>query len=191
MAGGEWRQAWTRQSTQMWEELKTSGRYLAREEFVRAKNGDIADYYLDFYRWLTYRAASYVRLPEDAEMPIWLALTEAGRLGETDGTVQLRLEVPEEELLVLDSDKWGYCLNDWYVPHDADDERAFSDELALLGITNEALLVLTDKGNYYPHLRSKIIASRERVLSDGPSLDPDKNIGVVWEIRREWVQEVS
>ena len=37
--------AWTRQVPQVWEELQQTGRYLVKEEYVRAKNAEISDYY--------------------------------------------------------------------------------------------------------------------------------------------------
>lgn len=173
----------------MQDELERTGHYQVREEYVRAKNGAISDYYLGAYRWLTEGARSRARIPASATLPIWLALTEAQRLAPAPGCVSFELELPEECLFVLDYDRWGYRLNYWYVPAGDADEAAHNAELARLGIGNEALLIQSDKGNYYPQLKSKIQRSWGRVFERAND-DMDKNVGLIWEIRPEWVREV-
>lgn len=181
--------AWTRQDAAVMDELERTGHYQVREEYVRIKNGSISDYYLGLYHWLTQGCRSRVAMPPDATLPIWLALTEAQKLGAAPGCVTLELEVPEESLFVLDYDLWGYRVNNWYIPRDPADERAHNDELARMGIANEALLVMGEQGNYYPQLRTKLTRSWERVF-EGPNEDMDHNVGVIWEIRPEWVRDV-
>lgn len=182
--------AWTRQDRAVWEELQNSGSYHACEDYVRAKSGAISDYYLEAYRWFTRESRKYLRIPEDLTIPIWLAITEDSRLPAAGGTVSLRLEIPADQMLVVDYDKWGYRINDWYVPLDAEDEARHNEELRRCGIGNEALLILTDKGLYYPQLRQKIIRSWERVFTPSDA-DPSRNVGTVWTLRREWVREVE
>lgn len=183
---------WTRQVREVADELCETGRYIAREEYVRAKNGAIADHYLGLYRWLTEgcRSRGLVDMPPDAEAPIWQALTRAQRLPEAPGCVTLELEVPAASLFVLDYDRWGYRVNNWYVPVDREDEAAHDAELERFGIANEALLAQGPQGDYYPQLRAQLVRSWERIF-EGPNADADKNVGVVWEIRRDWVKGVS
>lgn len=38
---------------------------------------------------------------------------------------------PREQMLIVDYDKWGYRINNWYVPLDADDEARHNAELRL------------------------------------------------------------
>ena len=183
--------AWTRQVPQVWEEIQRTGTYLVLEEYVRAKNLEISDYYIGLYRWLTESCRPLVpSMPAEAKVPVWLALTEAQRLGEAENTISLTLEVPRDALFIIDYDKWGYRVNDWYVPRDAADEAAHNEELERLGIANEAMLIITDKGNYYPAMKSKIVRSWQRVL-EGPNQNMDNNVGVIWEIKREWVKDVE
>ena len=183
--------AWTRQVPQVWEEIQRTGTYLVLEEYVRAKNLEISDYYIGLYRWLTESCRPLVpSMPAEAKFPVWLALTEAQRLGEAENTISLTLEVPRDALFIIDYDKWGYRVNDWYVPRDAADEAAHNEELERLGIANEAMLIITDKGNYYPAMKSKIVRSWQRVL-EGPNQNMDNNVGVIWEIKREWVKDVE
>lgn len=180
---------WTRQVPQVLEEIETTGRYVVREEYIRAKNDTISDYYLELYRWYTRECRRLVSIPDDADLPIWLALTQLGRLGMVEGTVSLTLAVPRESLFVLDYDKWGYRVNDWYVPQDEADERRHNEELRRMGITNEALLFTSDKGNFYPALKRQIESSWRRVFVAND--DMEKNVGTVWEIKREWVVDVE
>lgn len=183
--------AWTRQVPQVLDELERTGVYRVREEYVRLKNDTMTDYYLELYRWLTYSCRSCIKIPEDADLPVWLSLTEGTRLGAVEGAIALELEVPADELFILDYNKWGYRVNDWYVPLDAEDERKHNEELKSQGISNEAMLIMSDKGNFYPAMKQKIIRSWRRVIEDGPNEDPEQNVGVVWELRREWVKGVE
>ena len=169
-------------------ELEQTGRYEVQERYVREKNAEISDYYLGLYRWLTEgcRSRGLARIPESGAYPIWLALSEAQKLPAAPGCVTFELEVPEEHLFVLDYDLWGYRVNNWYVPLDAADEAAHDEEIRRLGIVNEATLVMGDKGNFYPHMRQKLVRSWDR-LFEGANEDVDHNVGVIWEIRPEWV----
>ena len=186
--------AWTRQVSQVWEEIQRTGRYLVLEEYVRAKNmgfNDMSNYYVSMYRWITEGCRRRMdAMPADGKFPVWLALTEAQRLGPAEGTVSLTLEIPRECVYIVDYDRWGYVLNYWYLPRDAADEKAHNEELAHAGIGNEALLFTSDKGNYYPALKSKIVRSWERVFDD-VNENMDMNVGMVWEIKREWVKDVE
>lgn len=182
--------AWTRQVPQVWEEIQTTGRYLVLEEYVRAKNQEISDYYIELYRWFTEEARSRVNMPAEAKFPVWLSLTQEQRLGPAPNTISLTLDIPDDCLVIVDYDKWGYRVNHWYVPKDAEDERAHDEELKRFGIGNEASLITGEQGNFYPALKRKIQASWSRVF-DAPNPRMDLNVGVVWEIRPEWVVEVE
>lgn len=192
MADAGTTRTWTRQVAQVMDEIEQTGRYLVREEYVRAKSDSIADYYLELYRWLTNKCRQHAvaDIPADATLPIWLSMTEGQRLPAAAGTVSLTLDVPNENLFVLDYERWGYRVNDWYLPADQADEEAFKAELARVGIGSEASLITSDKGNFYPHLKQKMTRSWDR-LFDGANPDMEHNVGVVWEIRPEWVVGVE
>lgn len=69
------RMVWTRQYPAVLAELERTGRYLAREEAIRAKNGgmdQMAEFYLKLYRWYAREGARYVPKPADAEYPVWV-----------------------------------------------------------------------------------------------------------------------
>ena len=181
--------AWTRQVSQVLEEIERTGSYHVREEYVRAKNGEIADYYLGLYRWYTQQARRRIAIPAEYDLPIWLSLTEAQKLPPAPGTVSFTLEIPEDQIIIADMDKWGYRVNYMYVPTDPADERRHNEELQRMGIGNEAALVSGPKGNFYPLMKQKIIKSWDRVFV--PSENMDNNVGTIWEIRPEWIKKVE
>lgn len=182
--------AWTRQVSQVLEELEKTGRYYVREEYVREKNGEISDYYLELYRWYTDRCRQYISIPPGLQLPVWLSLTEDSRLPPAPGTVSLTLDIPEKHVFIVDYDKWGYRVNDWYVPLDAEDEKKHNQLLQNSGIGNEALLIMSDKGNHYPMIKQKIIRSWDRIFTC-PAEDMSANVGTVWEIKAEWLIKVE
>ena len=182
---------WTRQVSQVWDEIQSTGRYIVREEYVRAKNLTISDYYIELYHWLTEMCRPFVKsMPPEAKFPIWLAMTDAQRLAPAPGTISLTLDVPEESIKLIDYDRWGYRVNHWYVPRDEEDERAHNEELARYGISNEAALITGEAGNFHPMLKRKVQASWQRVV-ERPNERVDMNVGIIWEILPEWVAEVE
>lgn len=183
---------WTRQVSMVADELERLGRTVVSEQHVRDKNQEISDYYLGLYRWLTegVRAHTNLNIPQDAGFPYWLAMTESQKLPAAPENVTFKLEIPDEHVFLLDYDKWGYRVNYWYVPVDAADEAAHNAELKRLGISNEAQLIMGDKGNFYPALKSKLQRSWNRIF-EAPNTNMDNNVGVVWELRSEWVVEVE
>ncbi len=181
--------AWTRQVVQVLDEIERTGRYTVKEEYVRIKNGDISDYFLKHYRWLTQQCRRYIQIDEDLDLPIWLAMTEDQRLGCARGNCSITLDIPKDKLMLVDYERWGYQLNDMYVPTTEADEKAHNEELRRYGIGNEAQLITGDLGNFYPMLKQKVIKSWDRVFVPSPVLS--ENVGCIWEIRPEWIVDVE
>ena len=44
---------WTRQVSEILDEIKEYGLYKVKEEYIRKKNDTISDYYLKLYKWFT------------------------------------------------------------------------------------------------------------------------------------------
>lgn len=182
------RTLWTRQRPEVWEELKNSGIYRVKKEYIEEKNGSIADYYLELYRWYTKAAKKYITIPPDCEYPIWLSMSEEFMLQPVEHTVILRLEIPEGQYLICNMEGWGYRVNYWYVPLDKEDDERHKMELARYGIAAEDELVTGRKGDFYPILRRKITDSWERIFTVPP--DEEDAAATAWELHKEWVQEV-
>lgn len=180
---------WTRQVPEVAREIEENGIYRVKEEYIRMKNDNIADYYLELYRWYTKKSRAYVAIPEEAEFPIWFSLTEEFRLQPIPRTVVLTVEIPVEEALIIDMEKWDYRGNNMYVPTDASDRKAFEEKLSRYGIADETSLV-EEKGNFYPALRRELVASWDRLFTMPPK-ELAKGFATSWELRKEWVKEVT
>lgn len=180
---------WTRQVAEMLDELERTGCYRVREEYIRKKNDDIADYYLKIYRWLTQKSRAYIEIPPEAEFPVWFSTSDSMRLRQTEGTVVLKLEVPRKNVLLVDSMKWDYRGNNMYVPVDEEDRRRFERELKHCGVADETSLAESEKGNFYPLLKREILNSWDRVFTIPPEKIEDC-FAVAWEVKREWLREI-
>ena len=182
--------AYTRQAGEVLEELSRTGRYRVRESYIRKKNDSISDLYIGLYEWFTKCCRQYMDIPEDCRFPIWLSMHEEYRLRNTEGTVILHLELPEDQVRVISEYAWGYRVNNMYVPLSPEDEKRFNQELIRFGIGNEAELVTGSLGNYYPVLKRQILDSFSRVFTLPPR-GPFDELGVCYEIRREWISSVE
>lgn len=180
---------WTRQVPEVWEELRQSGIYRVKKEYIELKNDTMADYYLKLYDWYTKEARKYIEIPEELEYPIWLSLDASNMLQPVEDTVILEVEVPEGQYMICNIDNWGYRVNYWYIPEDAADKKRHNEEIKKYGIASEDDLFLTNKGNFYPVLRRKIIRSWERVFTV-PLTGGQEAAATIWELKREWVKEV-
>ena len=180
---------WTRQVPEVWEELQNTGIYRVKSEYIQRKNGTMAEYYLNLYRWYTREARKYLKLPEEVSYPIWLCLDEKNMLQPTENTVILKVEVPVRQVAVCNMDAWGYRVNYWYIPLDNEDEKRHRDEFRKYGISEEDDLISTNKGNFYPLLKKKIIDSWSRVFTLMPE-EKESFTATTWELRKEWVKEV-
>lgn len=180
---------WTRQVPQVWEEIQHTGIYTVKKEYIQLKNDTISDFYINLYQWYTKAARKHLAIEAELEYPIWLSVSEEMMLQPTKDTVIFKLEVPDQEVIICNMNAWGFRVNYWYVPVDAEDEKRHNDELKRMGIADEADLVLTDKGNFYPALRKKIVDSWDRVFTLEAEKEIDR-VATIWKIKKEWVKEV-
>lgn len=181
---------YTRQSDKVLLELEKNGVYRAKEAYIRQKNDSISDYYLKLYQWFTSRCRERMEVPEGDVYPIWLSMHDEYRLRNTEQTVCLTLKIPEDRVCVLSEYAWGFRVNYMYVPLDLEDGRRFNAELKRYGIENEMDLVTGPSGSYYPMLKKKINASWDRVFTLPPT-SPEDELGVCFEIKQEWIEDVE
>ena len=180
---------YTRQVTEVWDTLSLTGVYRVQRAYIRKKNDSISDYYLKLYEWYTREAGKYLRIPDGAQYPIWFSVSEDQMLQPVEGTVILKAELPAGTWLLANYDAWGYVVNYWYVPLDERDAAAHQRELRTYGIASDDELLLTDKGNFYPLLKRKLLDSWKRVFTLAPG-SAEGIVATSWELRREWVREV-
>ncbi|HIW21049.1 MAG TPA: DUF3841 domain-containing protein [Candidatus Dorea intestinavium] len=180
---------WTRQVEAVLKEFENTGEYSVKKKYIEEKNGSISEYYLQVYDWFTKQSKNYLEISEELRYPIWLSLEEEYMLQPTEGAIILELEIPETEYLIINNEAWGYRMNYLYIPLNDKDEKAHNQELIKLGIADESSLVLTDRGNFYPLLKKKIIDSWERIYTT-TSLNPKEMVAVTWKLKASWIRRV-
>ena len=180
---------WTRQVSQVWEQLCKEGKYQVKEEYIRIKNGSMSDYYLELYRWYTQTAKKYITLNEENRYPIWFSLDGQARLQPLENTVILKVRMPREKVLLCNMEAWDLRVNYWYVPENKEDAQKHQKELERYGINSDDQLIQGEKGNFYPLLKNKIKNSWERVFTL-VDLPPEKLVATAWELKKEWIEEV-
>ena len=177
---------YTRQAPQVLDALRTGGRYVAKEEYIRAKYTTITGHYASLYRRLTLYAHRLIDIPEDALYPVWLSPEGTDTIPPSDGDVFLRLDIPDGHYLLANDEVWGYMINHMYFPADKADEIRHEEELARYGISSPSSLINGPAGNFYPLLKQKVLKSWEKVFTEKPA-DPVNLVGLCWEIRAEWL----
>ncbi len=177
---------YTRQSPQVLEELRLTGRYIVREEYIREKYTTITDHYAPLYRRLTAYARGKVCMPEDALYPVWLSPEGTDPIPPDEDSVFLKLDIPDGYYILANNEAWDFMINHLYFPLDKADEAAHEAELARYGITSPSTLVGGKAGNFYPLLKQKVLKSWERVYTHMPD-DPNMIVGLAWELRAEWL----
>lgn len=180
---------WTRQVSEILDEIKECGVYKVKEEYIRKKNDTISDYYLKLYKWFTDEAKKYVDVK--GEYPIWLSVADEFRLRPVEDTVTLKLRVPSKEVLLCNYDAWGYTVNYFYVPLDEADKARHREELTKNGLASDDELFLTSKGNFYPLLKREVVKSWERIFTLRPTDLKTCLVAATWEIKKEWIEEVE
>ncbi len=174
---------WTRQNKAVLDEIKKNGIYRVKERYIRKKLDTCADIYLDVYKWLRNEAGKRMQIPDKAEYPIWLTTEEELKLPMSKGFVFFELEVPPKEIMVFDMLKWDYIANYLYLPKDDQDRKKFKDKLEKYNISVESDIYLQD---FYPMLKKEMTSSWERLFDNDIKLS-DKEVGICWEIKDEWI----
>ena len=102
------------------------------------------------------------------------------------GYTILELKLDTDAVAAVDIIKWTQITNYSYLPSDEEDEKAHRRLLDDYGI-DDARAVMTQ---FYPEIRNKIIHSWDRLFDPVPEPGDPGTYGIVWEVRKEWVQRV-
>ena len=181
---------WTRQDRRILKVLEDENRYICQPEFIDMKMENFSPYYKTLYKWYVSKAVKKVPKPSDTILyPIWVSVDENMQLNNTAQTVILELEVDEDLVIVTDQEKWGYVVNFFYLPYNQADLEAHNKELKRFGIGDESALIHSDKGNFYPLLKQKIIKSWDRLFEDYTLSGVMQ--GTIWEIKKEWIINIK
>jgi hypothetical protein len=177
---------WTKQNTAVLEQLEADGRFIADERYIRRELESTTDIMLFIYRWLAEHAPTADSRPSDVEFPVWVSFMREATMKPEPGYVILELRLDEDVIAAFDTAKWTRITNYSYIPEDASDEAHHNQLLKDLGVGN-ARAVMTQ---FYPELRSKIIASWDRLFDSSVTDGNMTKYGIIWEVRKEWIQNV-
>ncbi|PID56601.1 hypothetical protein CSB45_10215, partial [candidate division KSB3 bacterium] len=160
---------WTRQKVAVLEILDRDGVYRVKKSYIQEKFEDCADLVLPVYRWYARKVQEILPGPEGAEYPIWLSMSHDYMLQPTQDTVILELEVEARHVMTMDTEKWGYIVNYWYLPQDEEDAERHAAELKKYNIHDESSIYTSP---FYPQLKAKIVKSWDRLFDDRIQLSP-------------------
>lgn len=180
---------YTRQNDKTLTQLERDGRIINQRSYVRMHFGDMAQHYLDSYDWFTAEAAKRVPKPDDVTASIWCSISAQNCLKPINGTVVYVLDVSKDQVIYFDEAKWDYVLNRIYIPADEDDRAAYKKHLNALGVQNGFEFFQGRYKGMYPREEERIRESWKRVF-DIDNWTIFNVCGNIWEIRREWVQQI-
>ena len=178
---------WTKQNKAVLDQLETAGRFIADERYIRRELEDTTDIMLFIYRWLADHMPASSARPGDVIFPVWVSFEKEATMMPEPGYAVLELRLEEELVTRLNIAKWTRITNYSYIPLDEADEKEHYKLLNETG-TDNARAVMT---GFYPELRQKIIDSWDRLFDDSVSLGSDNAYGLLWEVRKEWIQNVT
>lgn len=112
---------WTIQPVEVWNELKKKGYFICDPQKSNYISGEEWNF-KTAYDWLVEQMESRVGgKPEDVNYPIWAWHTydwkrQPDDLRDTDeeGLVCIKIDIPEEDVLLHDYDTWHYVLSNIY-----------------------------------------------------------------------------
>ena len=128
---------YTRQNDKTLYQLKRDGRIINQRIYVQLHFGDIAPLFMESYDWFTKKASAMVAKPDDVHAPIWCSISRENCLKPIPGTVVYVLDVPKEQVIYFDDEKWDYVLNRIYLPKDMEDREAYRRHLKEIGWTTD------------------------------------------------------
>ncbi|NJL54037.1 MAG: DUF3841 domain-containing protein [Chloroflexaceae bacterium] len=170
---------WTIQAEQQWVDLQKHG-------VLRRSLAQVYSFFLPAYTWMDEQMQQRLRVekPLDAA-PLWFwyqwdgvlrrrpDLRFSGHLPPGTTGVRMECEIVDARLLLSDFYLWCSVLNGWYIPISLDDQAMFDAEAdqyvtetgqSVDRATVSLRVPLLEQYSYPPHLRTRIIASWQRVF---------------------------
>lgn len=178
---------WTRQDESVLKEIEEKGYYRVSPLWIQNKYGTCSDVYFHVYEWFAQAAETFVKKPKGVYYPIWLATGEKYKISPIKGQALLELEVPDELVIIMDTAKWDYILNYWYLPTNEEDHFSYKEKLKAYGVHNATQMYIN---NFHPILKREVQESWMR-LFDNTIRYSNISQATVWEIRKEWIVKIS
>lgn len=173
---------WTGQTSVVMDEIKRTGRYMVKKEYVNHKYGESAWIFQEAYQYLAVKAENMIERPKGAESPVWV-YREAGQIFGGKDVHYLKLCIPANKLILFDSRKWNRILNLNYIGKDEKDEETFEQRMRSRGIHDMLKIFST---GYYPMEKREVKKSWDRLFGDN-NIEEAYLQGMTWEICEEWI----
>ena len=177
---------WTKQNRAVLDQLDAAGRFVADERYMRSELEDTADIMLFIYRWLAAHMPSGAVRPQDVSFPVWVSFSRETTMSPEPGYAVLKLKVDENLVTPVNIEKWTRITNYSYIPLDAEDESEHNRLMSKIGISSAQAVM----SGFYPDIKQKIIASWDRLFDDAAMSGSSNAYGLMWEVKKEWVQNV-
>ena len=123
---------WTKQHENVLKELETTGRYIAKREYIRMDLKEQAPVVLEAYDWLVKHGPDRANKPADVEYPVWVSFTNEGTMMNSENTVILELSLDPAIITSVNIAKLGHILNYGYIPKDENDLRRHRQLLMIM-----------------------------------------------------------
>lgn len=179
---------WTKQHENVIKELKNTGRYIAKKEYIIMDLQEHADIVLEAYQWLTKNGPDINNKPEDVEFPVWVSFSRDSTMLLSEKTIILELELEESLITKIDIIKWGMILNYAYLPENESDENRHKKLLEDHRISDTQAYM----SQFYPQIKREIIESWKRLFYYDKNIKKNNSeyYGNIWEIKEKWIREI-
>lgn len=180
---------WTRQDIKSLDDIKSNEKYRVKRDYIEGQFEDIAEYYINHYKWFVDKASKMVPKPDGVEFPVWCSISEENMLKPIEGTAVYALEVDESEVIYFDGRKWDYVLNHLYIPKDEEDESNYIEDIKSKGLKDSFSFIDGKYANFYPLEKRRVMESWMRVfeIEEWNIFNVQANI---WEIRKDMIKDI-
>lgn len=168
-----------------------------KQIYIDQKYQETAWIFKEAYTFFVNHASRLLERPKAAQSPFWL-FHDPGWAKPDQNSIQLRVEVPREEILFFDLRKWNRILNLNLIGTE-EEEKEFERELERWGIMHSSDIFLN---SFYPMLKNKVKNSWKKLFEDSQDIiqeleerrfgrfgnkDTDYIQGAVWCLKKEWI----
>ena len=174
---------WTAQAQVVMDTLRRDGIYMVKRAYVDQKYRETAWSFRTAYWEFGRIMEKKVLRPQGAESPIWLYADPRWTYA-SPGSWLMKLEIPEESVVLFDRGDWNDVLNLSLVG--SEKEKAdFAEELHRQGVPSPEVVF---EKPFYPLLKRKVIGSWSRLL-ERQEIPADRVQAASWILKEEWIRE--
>ena len=179
---------WTKQHENVLKELKSTGRYIAKKEYIIMDLQEHANIVLEAYNWLVKNSPNANNKPKDVEFPVWVSFARDSTMILSEGTIILEIEIEETLITKINIIKWGMILNYAYLPENESDENRHKKLLENYRISDTQAYM----SQFYPRIKREIIDSWKRLFDFDNDIQKNMSdyYGNIWEIKEECIRKV-